>query len=446
MIEIEGEYTEAKIFSSERQESAIEQIQDITNHPAFDMPVRVMCDYHWGMGSTIGFTMPINKNDLKIAPATIGVDVGCGVMAIDFGELERSVFSGESDYLDDQIRDRIPMGFDIHNRGNYHLKNKFPWGKVNSKLSKLENNLLRIIGSDEVLLGNTGDNTGKMEYDMDYLEGLVERSGKSMSYVINSIGSLGGGNHFIELGVGKNDHLWAVIHSGSRGPGNRVASYWIDKATEITKEKSDEKFKKEVSKIKENYEVEMIEKKINELSDSLRSNNDNDNLDYLHENEAYGYIIDMIFLQEYALQNRKEMARQITEVLDRKPIDVIHSVHNYIDFDDCIIRKGATPARSGEKGVIPFDMKNGTIIFEGKGNENWNYSAPHGAGRVMSRSGAKDKLDMKEVRKDMEDVYTSNIPIDEAPDAYKSAGVIMEEIKATAEVKNMIKPLLNIKA
>lgn len=489
---LQGDYNTAdvKIDKELVEEECLEQIQEMIDHEAFkgDNDVAIMPDTHWGAGAVIGFTMPL-KN--RVCPNTIGVDIGCGIYAAKVAGSTMSLEDEETlEELDEKIRERIPMGFNTHDRTDYHMENDFPWEKCQEKVEKFnENSELPDV---------------EVEYGPEYFHNMLERIGYDTGRAINSVGTLGGGNHFIEIGVSQDTgDVWCIIHSGSRGVGARIAEYWQDKATELRKierireeveglanrgpessysllqyvkfspEDSNEEildwlngakgesFKKN-EKIREDFEGEEIE----EVHDTLRNimpdkqESKNTDLDYLEGEEATGYVRDMIFAQTYASESRKQMMYQVMKSVDDvegkthgeglvdalKNQERIESVHNYIDFTDQTIRKGACSAHVGEKIVIPFNMNYGTLIAEGKGKEDWNGSAPHGAGRAMSRTAAKEQYDAKDMKEQTEGVYMSKNPVDETPKAYKDPEVVEEAVGETAEVVDRIVPKLSLKA
>lgn len=462
-IKLEGKHTDAKIFADKVEENAMGQIQKMINHEGFDREVRIMPDTHWGKGAVIGFTMPINHNDIKICPATVGVDIACGMASIRTN-LNRDNLNLKE--LDEEIRDKIPLGMNVHDRNIYHMKNDFPWSKANNSLDELQDSL-------DIYL-ETEWWTPHDKYDMEYFRNLCSRTGVKQRRAINSVGTLGGGNHFIEVGEDTQDNIWITVHSGSRGLGAKTAKYWMDRASEVRdfddiREKIPEKFSEylkfdpeETSKrdifewvtggkgeshikyeeIRNDFSGENIQRVINNLKDLNPNTSRNNDLDYLQGKEISGYLIDMNFLQWYARENRRTMLEETNKNYDK----YIECIHNYIDFKDCIIRKGAAPARKGEEGIIPMNMADGTFIVEGKGNTDWNCSMPHGAGRVMSRREAKNEIDHEIVQNQMKKVHTSHIPLDEAPDAYKATSMIKNAIQPTAKIKNHINPILNIKA
>jgi tRNA-splicing ligase RtcB len=431
MFDIEGEYTSARVFleENELEETAHEQVQTLVDHAAFRNPVRVMSDAHWGKGSVIGFTMPLGE---RVVPNTIGVDIGCGLYAVNIGP-ELPV-SGEE--LDKRIRSRVPMGSSVRSNTDYDMEQEFPWHKANETVEQFEESYGRDLHFDG--------------YDMEYFTDLCHRVGVSENRAINSIGTLGGGNHFIEFGRStETDDLWVVVHSGSRGLGYNTAKYWQDRATECMDQREGIDVEAEIERIREEYEGEEIGRRIDELKENLTDRDRNDTLDYLEGEEAYGYFIDMIFAQRYASESRREMAREILDVLGVGSRDEVESVHNFIDFDDLVIRKGATRAYDGERIIIPFNMRDGTLICKGKSNPEWNFSAPHGAGRVMSRRQAFRDLDLDAFREQMSDVFSTSVnedTLDEAPGAYKDTALIEQAIEPTAQIVDRLEVVHNLKA
>lgn len=435
---IEGDYTDAKVFindDDDLEENAKEQIQEMVNHKAFQNKVRIMPDTHWGAGAVIGFTMPLGN---RVCPNTIGVDIGCGMLST---KVEKSDLSLEK--IDKRVRDVVPTGFNKQNDLDYHILNDFPWESTNKKWTDfLRSQQLFFLAQnngylDDVIDHNYFQNTCKK---IDYDEGTA----------IASIGTLGGGNHFIEIGEGKNGDWYITIHSGSRGFGYKIAQYWQDRATERRNADNDYDFdRKQLENLaRDTFEGGKIGEVIgylHQMQDTINDPDRNTDLDYLKDKEALGYYKDMILAQMYASENRKLMMKNICDVLNIEIKVQIESVHNFIDFEDGIIRKGATRVHKKEPAIIPLNMADGVLVVEGKGNEDWNKSVCHGAGRVMGRREAKRTLDEDKVQKDMEGVYSSDIPIDEAPDAYKPSDFIKENISETVTIKNHIDPILNIK-
>lgn len=451
-FELKGQYNDATVHTNADmvEAEAVQQISTIVNHEAFegDGDVHIMPDFHWGAGAVIGFTMPV-KN--RVCPNTIGVDIGCGMYAMNVGKTghdwnEEQVLHT----VDQKIRDSVPTGFEVYSRNDYHMIEDFPWSLCQQKYDTF---------AEETEFDLTGE-----PYDDEYFTDLCRRVGYDQGRAINSLGTLGGGNHFIELGTDSSGDTWVVIHSGSRGIGAEIAQHWQNEATNITtrrktidevsdevREYLDDNWKPKADKIRDEFEGEAIQEKFNLVSQAIQkygpsAANRNTDLDYLEGEEAHGYIRDMIFAQTYASESRKKMADGVSEVLNSSPQDGIESVHNYIDFNDATIRKGACRAHDGERLIIPFNIKYGTLLCEGRGDADWNNSAPHGAGRQMSRTGAKNQFSDEDFTDQTNGVYTSKRPIDEIPGAYKSPEEIESAIGPTATVVDRIEPFLNIKA
>lgn len=391
MILVNGKYNNATIYSNGYDENAYKQLLDICNYKHFEgANIKVMPDYHAGKGCVIGFT---SVNTPVLIPNLIGVDIGCGVLAV---KLTNPIDVKE---LDNFIRRDIPSGFDV----NKEIQ-PFYWFVPLEKLNCFKH------------LTN------------------VERLKKSL-------GSLGGGNHFIELDVDNEGNQWLVIHSGSRNLGKQVATYYQDLAKSYD-------FSKELAElIKKTPEKEREEaiKRFKEKTYAITG------LEFLRGDDYFHYLNDMKLCQEFAHYNRYQIA---TAILVRFGMTLggcekIESVHNYYDFTDGVIRKGAISARKGEKCIIPMNMRDGSLICIGKGSPEWNYSAPHGAGRLMSRAEAKETLTMEEFKESMQGIYSSCIKestLDEAPMAYKPMEEIVEQIGDTVEIIDIIKPIYNFKA
>ena len=445
-IEITGEHTTATVYVDELEENCEEQIQEIVDHEAFQQPIKIMPDTHWGKGAVIGFTMPFED---RVVPNTIGVDIGCGMLARKLDDPFESYTAAE---VDEIVRDVVPMGFDVHDDGDYHLADDFPWDEI-------QHDWDHFAAQNDIDL--------PVEYGIDYADDLTSVVGYDLTRLINSIGTLGGGNHFIEFSRDHHDDVWVVVHSGSRGIGLSIANWWQELATTETSTRKSmddvpeeyrpylsDDWKPKAEKIREVFDGEEIQVMFDELSQVIQehgpgTDSRNTDLDWLDERSIPGYLRDMLFAQRYASENRKHMLDLIEQALGVDHHDEIESVHNYIDFEDQIIRKGATPAREGEFGVVPFNMADGAVIIKGKGNPTWNHSAPHGAGRVMGRREAHRTLDVEDFEVRMEDVDNFNDKdeiLDESPMAYKDVDPILERMTETATMVDWLKPVLNIKA
>ena len=363
MFELEGKYGTAKVFADRVEQTAMEQIQNLLNTPlAEDSQICIMPDCHAGAGCTIGLTMTIAD---KICPNLVGVDIGCGVIAARIQGVDRIDF----ETLDNVIRKYVPSGFSIHEEASY---------------AELQDQPLHCKDSID------------------------------MYRAMRSVGTLGGGNHFIEIDKDSSGNFWLVIHTGSRKFGLDIANYYQRLAKETCNETSIPK-----------------------------------ELAYLEGDNAENYLNDMKMAQKYAIMNRSYILRQICDNMGWMFDESFTTEHNYIDFEGNILRKGAVRANHSEKLIIPMNMRDGSLICIGKGNDDWNCSAPHGAGRLMSRSEAKKTLDLDDFKKSMEGIYTTCVSeetIDESPDVYKPLDSITRHLNQTAGVIDMLKPAYNFKA
>ena len=380
MIELKGKYTSAIIYTNLLEANCQKHLYELLNHEAFTNQVRVMPDVHEGKGAVIGFTMPMTQ---KVIPNVIGVDIGCGMRTIKLGStLPKSI-----EKMDEYIRSNVPFGTDVHNEKFAKYLFSRSWlEKVNLALKKLSN----IIPDYEYELFNETQ-----------FKKICEKVEMNSQRAFDSIGTLGGGNHFIELGISEDNTYWLTIHSGSRQLGQKVAIYHQRKAGK------------------------------GELA--------------FLEGRAMGeYLADMVVCQMYASLNREIMNQLIIQNSD---LEVIECIHNYINFDDMIIRKGAISSYKNEKIIIPLNMEDGILICEGKSNSDWNYSAPHGAGRIDSRKWCKENLNLEEAQERMKQkgIYASKLPIDEIKGAYKNPDEIISFIEPTATILQRVKPILACK-
>ena len=377
---VEGKYNTARVFSQKRDETAVEQIAAICSNAAYkNSQIRIMPDYHPGLGSVIGFTATLEN---RIIPNTVGVDINCGMHCSRLGKVEINFR-----LLDQFIRSSIPHGF----KHNQKISPRIP--------SDIKEEIVRVSKK----LGLGADNQ------------------------LKGIGSLGGGNHFIEINQAENGDKYLVIHSGSRNFGLQICNFHQKQAYQYCRQQ----YKKAADlELKVEYDLN-------------KSNS------FLEGKLAAEYYQDMKVAQKYADLNRKIMAERILEFLELEALASFQTRHNYINFEDHIIRKGAVSAHQDEKILIPLNMRDGSILARGLGNPDWNYSAPHGAGRLLSRTQAKKEISLKEFKKSMRDVYSSSVKkstIDEAPSAYKSAEEILLAVKESIEVIEVLKPLYNFKA
>jgi len=484
-IVVDGEHTTAAIKAAEIEDSCVEQVRNLVDHEAFRNPVRIMPDAHVGAGAVIGFTMPLGD---RICPNTVGVDIGCGMTAVRVGRPETLVDALGSDErmrkVDDRIRAAVPLGRDTfgdegYPEQSYHLVNDFPWDRCEEKLATLNE-------------GWDGPEIESPGYGKEYFLDLCERLGYSTKRAIDSLGTLGGGNHFVEIGrSAATDEFWVVVHSGSRGIGLTIAEYWQEQAHQACDDRADEaralldevddafyRFDldtvsdrelvnwvqggmgedwKAMDAVAERFadEPERIEEtrqRLKKVAAAVRQESDDDDgdsLDYLEGTGRHGYLRDMVFAQTYAAESRRVMTHAVADALDAPVRETIVSTHNYVDFEDRVIRKGATRVHEGERAVIPFNMRDGAIIVRGKGTPSWNRSAPHGAGRHGSRRWAHEELSMAEFAAEMDGVFSTSVSestLDEAPMAYKDRDRVLDRIEETATVEEVLTPVYNLKA
>jgi RNA-splicing ligase RtcB len=437
MIEIKGKKCkDIKIFTDNIEESALNLIYGLSDSQMFDgAKIRIMPDVHLGVGIVIGFTCPIPKENAFINPSFVGVDIGCGIEAIFFDKpLEPKKYA----QFERKIKREVPTGFNIHKERQFEMKEFIKF--MNSEIQKAYQ--------------TSGGAINFVEFTSeDDFEKWCKGFGMEFGTFIKSIGTLGGGNHFMEYDVNEEEKKYAfTVHTGSRNLGKMVCQKWTHaaKGPDVDKDAREE----EIRKFKETYKGDPVD--INTHIKAIREKYripDSDG--YLSGELLKGYLTDMVIAQAYAKFNRMIILRKAADVMFKingaKVIDKVSSIHNYLDFGDMTIRKGSIRAYAEEKMIIPFNMKDGLAICEGKSNEDWNCSAPHGAGRIMSRSQAKKKIDFAAFQKQMNDagIYSTSVcqnTLDEAPDAYKPMEEIVELIKDTCDIKFFMKPKINIKA
>lgn len=406
MFEITGKYTTATIYATTIEESAIAQIITLCNQPMFEgASIKIMPDCHTGAGCVIGFTAIIERE--MVVPNLIGVDIGCGVYTTIFKTNSPIDFKS----LDDFIRNNIPSGFAV--RGSIHPN-------MNPK----------IIDMVETVSANIG------------CEDKINRH-------LLSCGSLGGGNHYIEVGTTGRENEYALsIHTGSRNLGKMVCEFYQNKASTI-----DEELKNSIiAKHKTAITAEEHQKIQDELSNLPKVPKE---LAYLTGENYHSYVKDMIMCRHFAAENRRLITDSITGFVASNfgfyEINKFDTIHNYIESVNgkLIARKGAIAAYNGCNVAIPLNMRDGVIIGIGKGNPDWNFSAPHGAGRLMSRSEAKKNLEMKDFEEAMNGIQTWSVcenTIDESPMAYKPAEEIIDAVKDTIDIVDIVKPVYNFKA
>lgn len=401
-----------KIFTTNIEQEAVNQINELLKQEPFkNCKVRIMPDVHSGKGCVIGFTADLGE---KVIPNIVGVDIGCGMLCVELGNIELDFKD-----LDRVVNEYIPAGRNIRKQ--------------------------KLLNFDKIN------------------ELYCLRELKETKKFNRAIGTLGGGNHFIEIDADNKGNKYLVIHTGSRNLGKQVADYYQNLAIELCSGKEEMHKKKEeiIKKYKEQGRKSEIQQALKELEKEYKDNKPNlpKELCYLEGKHREMYLHDMKICQEYASLNRLQIAKQIiinyyklTDIPEMYPPIMQNSfetIHNYISFEDNIVRKGAIRANKNEKVLIPINMRDGSIIAVGKGNQDWNCSAPHGAGRIMSRTKAKEKFKLEEFKQSMKDVYSTSVveeTIDESPMVYKSMQEIIENTKDTIEIQKIIRPIYNFKA
>lgn len=397
MIELRGKYGEAKVFTDVVDQESISQVINLLNQPYIQgSRVRMMPDIHAGAGCTIGTTVTIGD---KICPNLVGVDIGCGMETIRIREKRI-----ELQQLDKLIRAEIPSGFAIRTKPHRFSK-------------EIE------------------------------LEALHCAKHVDLLRAEKSIGTLGGGNHFIEANRDDDGNIYIVVHSGSRHLGLEIANYYQNAGYQALTSYSDDEISAVISKLKAEGRQSEIQSTLKQMK--FKRTSIPKPLAYVEGELLEQYLHDMKIAQQFAMLNRKAMIDTIVKGLGVHVEEQFTTVHNYIDTENRILRKGAVSAQLGEKLLIPINMRDGSLICVGKGNEDWNCSAPHGAGRLMSRSAAKQTFTVSEFKKQMEGIYTTSVgrsTLDECPMAYKGMEDIVNNIGPTADITAIIKPIYNFKA
>ena len=404
MQTVTGKFNSAKVFTDVVDEKSLQQIRLLCDQEFTEgAKIRMMPDVHAGAGCTIGTTMTIKD---KIVPNLVGVDIGCGMETLMIHKDSDTARNFDPAKLDKSIRKNIPSGFDIR---------KFMHDYV-------------------------------AEVEWDKIKGTYNKHRAKLS-----LGTLGGGNHFIEADRDQEGNLYIVVHSGSRHAGLEIAEYYQEEAWKQLNGKSKADIEAMIERLKSEGRKNEIEENFAVLKSQVKTLVPKD-LAYVSGYLFDDYINDMRIMQHFAMLNRKAMINSISIGLRLKReeiVDQFTTIHNYIDTENMILRKGAVSAMAGEKLLIPINMRDGSLVCIGKGNEDWNCSAPHGAGRIMSRSKARKELSMDEFKSEMSGIYSTTVSketLDEAPMAYKTMDDIVTNIGPTADIVNVIKPIYNFKA
>lgn len=398
MIEIQGKYNTAKVFTNTVDQASIAQVIELCNQEFVSKSrIRMMPDIHAGAGCTIGTTMTISD---KIVPNLVGVDIGCGMYTLQLKEKRI-----ELEKLDKIIRQYVPAGFLIQEQAH----------PLTEKIYLSELRCHKHINSLRAEL---------------------------------SIGTLGGGNHFIEVDKDEEDNLYLVIHTGSRHLGVEVANYYQDIGYNKLNQCDKSAIRSIIERLKSDGKQRQIQAELNKLK-NVKKTNIPKHLAYVEGTDFDDYLHDMEIVQNFAKFNRQAIADTIVRKMKLHIVDAFTTTHNYIDIQNRILRKGSVSAQKGERLLIPINMRDGSLMCIGKGNADWNYSAPHGAGRLMSRSEAKQSFTVSEFKKQMQGIYTTSVgrdTLDECPMTYKSMQDIIENVEPTVEIVKIIKPIYNFKA
>ncbi|MCK9268260.1 MAG: RtcB family protein [Alkaliphilus sp.] len=398
MIKVKGKYNSAIIYTDNVENKVINQIKTLLDQEFVKgSKIRIMPDVHVGIGCTIGTTMTIED---KIVPNLVGVDIGCGLEVLKIKN--KNI---ELQKMDKLIYSRIPSGFKIRDKEH----------KFNDSID---------------------------------LNQLRSRREVNLKRARLSIGTLGGGNHFIEANKDSEENIYIVIHSGSRHLGHQVASLYQKKAYNALNKNTKKDIDEFVAQLRAQGREKDIKRELKKKKSGVVTDIPKD-LAYVSGQLFDDYIHDMKIVQYFAELNRQAMAEEIVRGMKLEVVEQFTTIHNYVDTENMILRKGAVSAQLGEKLIIPINMRDGSLICIGKGNAEWNYSAPHGAGRVMSRTEAKKVLNLNEFKETMEGIYTTSVnrsTIDECAFAYKPMDEIIENIGDTVDIIDRIVPIYNFKA
>lgn len=398
MIELKGKYNEAKVFTDVVDEASISQVLLLLDQEFVSgSKIRLMPDIHAGAGCTIGTTMTVTD---KIVPNLVGVDIGCGMETIRIKESHI-----ELQKLDKLIYEKIPSGFNVREKTHRYYE------EINLE-------------------------------DLFCIKHIDPRRAEK------SLGTLGGGNHFIEANKDSEGKIYIVVHSGSRHLGLEVANYYQEEGYKLLNGSAKKDIDNLIADLKSQGREREIQKAIAALKNTKRTDIPKQ-LAYVSGELFEQYIHDMKIVQRYAELNRQAMMDEIIKGMKIHVTEQFTTIHNYIDTKAMILRKGAVSAKEGEKLLIPINMRDGSLICAGKGNDDWNQSAPHGAGRLMSRSAAKESFTVSEFKQQMNGIYTTSVnrdTLDECPMAYKGMSDIVDNIGDTVDVIQVIRPIYNFKA
>lgn len=398
MLEVSGQYNTAKIFTDVVDQASIAQVITLCNQEFVrNSRIRLMPDVHAGAGCTVGTTMTIID---KVVPNLVGVDIGCGMETVRLREDHI-----EMQKLDKVIRENVPSGFEIRDKAHRYAE-------------RVDLDQLRCARHVDLLRAE------------------------------KSVGTLGGGNHFIEVDRDEEGRLYLIVHSGSRHLGLQVANYYQNAGYQMLNRSDPQSEQELIAQLKAQGKEKSIQKELKKLRNTKRTAIPKP-LAYVSGALFDDYLHDMELVQQFAALNRKAMVDEILKGMKLHADDQFTTIHNYIDTGEMVLRKGAVSAKEGERLLIPINMRDGSLICTGLGNEDWNRSAPHGAGRLMSRAEAKQSFTVSAFKKEMDGIYTTSVgaaTLDECPMAYKPMEAIVDNIAPTAKIEQVIRPVYNFKA
>lgn len=438
------EASDAKVFINkfELDVGTMSQIHKIIEHPSMtDCKIRIMPDCHRGVFGCVGLTSELHHTNPKICPNLIGVDIGCGICTYPIGYDLLDKYNLET--IEETIRLNIPMGnSNVNQTANINCE------KIIDVVCKESQFLAIEFRNQYKNKYNVDLNEHMPNYSIQWLKEKCQTLHLDYDYMLRSLGTLGGGNHFVELNKGNDNQIFLTIHCGSRCLGGAVCQYhqekingsryidWQQYENDVERMKRHTKVPKELKKYANDLRQELIDAK---------------HTDYLELEEAYEYFFDMIFAQEFAKWNRRTIIEKVLTHLNIEfnPDLVIESIHNYVDFGDMIIRKGAVSAHSDKLCIIALNSRDGLLLLQSKyENTEWNYSAPHGCGRRLTREQAKSQLKLSDVKEQMKSVYSTTVveeTLEEAPEAYKNPNLIIDIIKPYFNILDQLVSLINVK-
>ncbi len=439
IINDEGEEAIIYLPVDEIDMETLKQIKAMNQHPA-TAHVRVMPDAHKGSGCCVGLTSHLLD---KIKPNFVGGDIGCGILTYPLNDIinKRKNHRKVANQMDNRIRNAIPLGQEVHDAPI--ISDEELEAICDSAASAAE----EFAYAYENKFGI--DITAYIpEYSNEWLKKYCQLIKIDYTYVLRSLGSLGGGNHFIEINLDSQQNAWFTVHSGSRGFGKAVCAFHQEKINS-TRKFDWEYFNTTIAELQEIIDdSNVLKQKETELRAQMYKNK---RPDYLTGEEAYEYFFDMIFAQKYAQLNRRLMVKEFLASFNIPFVEtkLTESIHNYIDFKDFVMRKGSISAHKGEICLVALNMKDGVLLCRGKGNPEWNFSSAHGSGRIINRGTASQSLDLKQFKLEMQNVYSTSVcqeTLDESPMAYRNSELIKQALEPSVEIIDQLIPFLNVKA